>query len=89
MIFCLHLWQASLTSPDDSDRYCHIPHNLESQLMPFQRDGIKFALKHGGRALVGDEMGLGKTVQVSEGDGVITGINSWPAERCKQRSNRY
>ena len=57
--------------------------------MPFQRDGIKFALKHGGRALVGDEMGLGKTVQVSEGDGVITGINSWPAERCKQRSNRY
>ncbi|GAB4813670.1 hypothetical protein N2152v2_000716 [Parachlorella kessleri] len=55
--------QASLISPDDSNRYCHIPHNLETQLMPFQREGIKFALKHGGRALVGDEMGLGKTVQ--------------------------
>jgi SWI/SNF-related matrix-associated actin-dependent regulator 1 of chromatin subfamily A len=32
--------------------------------MPFQREGVKFALKHGGRALIGDEMGLGKTVQV-------------------------
>ncbi len=31
--------------------------------MGFQREGIKFALKHGGRLLVGDEMGLGKTVQ--------------------------
>ena len=31
--------------------------------MGFQREGIKFALKRGGRLLVGDEMGLGKTVQ--------------------------
>lgn len=59
------LWlQASLTCPDDTNRYVHIPSNLEEQLMPFQREGVKFALKHGGRALIGDEMGLGKTVQV-------------------------
>lgn len=31
--------------------------------MPFQREGVQFALAHGGRALIGDEMGLGKTVQ--------------------------
>lgn len=68
--------QASLTCPDDSDRYCHIPTNLESQLMPFQREGVKFALRHGGRALIGDEMGLGKTVQVG---GWLLGGLVWPA----------
>lgn len=48
---------------DDSMRYGHIPPELEAKLMPFQRDGIKFILRRGGRALLGDEMGLGKTVQ--------------------------
>jgi len=54
---------ASSSMPDDSARYCHIPTDLEEQLMEFQREGVKFALKHGGRVLIGDEMGLGKTVQ--------------------------
>ena len=31
----------------------------------FQRDGIAFAVRHGGRALIADDMGLGKTVQVA------------------------
>ena len=35
--------------------------------MAFQREGVRFALCHGGRALIGDEMGLGKTVQVRPG----------------------
>ncbi|KFM27269.1 SWI/SNF-related matrix-associated actin-dependent regulator of chromatin subfamily A-like protein 1 [Auxenochlorella protothecoides] len=48
---------------DDSPRYASIPSNLEAQLMPFQREGVRFALARGGRALIGDEMGLGKTVQ--------------------------
>ena len=48
---------------DDSMRYGHIPPEMEAKLMPFQRDGIKFILRRGGRALLGDEMGLGKTVQ--------------------------
>ncbi len=48
--------QAAAACPDDSERYCHIPAALEQQLMPFQREGIKFALKHGGRALIGDEV---------------------------------
>jgi len=37
--------------------------DIDKGLMPFQRDGVIFVLKHGGRALIADEMGLGKTVQ--------------------------
>jgi SWI/SNF-related matrix-associated actin-dependent regulator of chromatin subfamily A-like protein 1 len=36
---------------------------LRESLLPFQRDGVLFALRRGGRLLIGDEMGLGKTVQ--------------------------
>jgi SWI/SNF-related matrix-associated actin-dependent regulator 1 of chromatin subfamily A len=32
-------------------------------MRPFQREGVKFGLRAGGRLLIGDEMGLGKTVQ--------------------------
>jgi SWI/SNF-related matrix-associated actin-dependent regulator 1 of chromatin subfamily A len=32
-------------------------------MRPFQREGVKFGLRAGGRLLLGDEMGLGKTVQ--------------------------
>ncbi|KAL0028605.1 hypothetical protein WJX79_005056 [Trebouxia sp. C0005] len=57
------LVQAAVKLPDDSDRYSNMPAKLQEKLMGFQREGIKFALKRGGRLLVGDEMGLGKTVQ--------------------------
>eukprot|EP00960_Hanusia_phi_P077758 768738-Hanusia_phi.AAC.5 len=40
-----------------------LPPDLLAGLLPFQREGIAFAIRHGGRALIGDEMGLGKTVQ--------------------------
>lgn len=50
-------------SKDDTMRYGYIPTSLEEKLMEFQREGVKFVLRHGGRALLGDEMGLGKTVQ--------------------------
>lgn len=43
------------------------PHSIISEdhkrLMPFQVDGVNFALKSGARCLIGDEMGLGKTIQ--------------------------
>ena len=61
---------------DDSMRYGHISPELEAKLMPFQRDGIKFILRRGGRALLGDEMGLGKTVQAL---GVVSAYrDEWP-----------
>ena len=47
---------AAARAPDDSERYAHVPSALETQLMPFQREGVKFALRHGGRVLIGDEM---------------------------------
>ncbi|XP_066266917.1 DNA annealing helicase and endonuclease ZRANB3-like [Branchiostoma lanceolatum] len=40
-----------------------LPSALREKLMPFQREGVKFALKKNGRCLIGDEMGLGKTLQ--------------------------
>ncbi|XP_031714375.1 SWI/SNF-related matrix-associated actin-dependent regulator of chromatin subfamily A-like protein 1 [Anarrhichthys ocellatus] len=36
---------------------------LTSSLMPFQRDGVNFAVSKQGRLLLADDMGLGKTVQ--------------------------
>ncbi|WCJ28566.1 SWI/SNF-related matrix-associated actin-dependent regulator of chromatin subfamily A-like protein 1 [Euphorbia peplus] len=54
---------AASSVPDLQDRYDRIPNCVESKLLPFQRDGIRFVLQHGGRALLADEMGLGKTLQ--------------------------
>ncbi|XP_041857728.1 SWI/SNF-related matrix-associated actin-dependent regulator of chromatin subfamily A-like protein 1 [Melanotaenia boesemani] len=36
---------------------------LTSSLMPFQREGVNFAVSKRGRILLADDMGLGKTVQ--------------------------
>lgn len=40
-----------------------LPSKLGSSLMEFQWHGVHFALKRGGRCLIGDDMGLGKTIQ--------------------------
>ncbi|KAJ8255980.1 hypothetical protein COCON_G00198440 [Conger conger] len=40
-----------------------LPLKLRQRLMPFQREGVKFALARDGRCMIADEMGLGKTVQ--------------------------
>ena len=45
----------------------NIPESVFSRLYPFQREGVRFGVKHQGRVLLADEMGLGKTVQVSCG----------------------
>ncbi|CAJ1387731.1 unnamed protein product [Effrenium voratum] len=34
-----------------------------SKVLPYQREAVDFALRRGGRVLLGDEMGLGKTAQ--------------------------
>ncbi|KAJ8385096.1 hypothetical protein AAFF_G00193170 [Aldrovandia affinis] len=36
---------------------------LTHSLMPFQRDGVSFAVSRAGRLLLADDMGLGKTIQ--------------------------
>lgn len=41
---------------DESHRYSLLPLDLEERLLPFQRDGVRFALQRGGRVLIGDEM---------------------------------
>lgn len=41
----------------------HTGVTLADRMRPFQREGVNFGLRAGGRVLIGDEMGLGKTVQ--------------------------
>ena len=40
-----------------------VPKELDAKMFEFQRQGVMYALRRGGRVLIGDEMGLGKTVQ--------------------------
>ena len=40
-----------------------LPPLLRASLLPFQTEGIAFAINKGGRVLIGDDMGLGKTIQ--------------------------
>lgn len=55
--------EAASALPNLLGMYDNMPDYMESQLLPFQRDGVRFVLEHGGRALIADEMGLGKTLQ--------------------------
>nr|XP_020865142.1 DNA annealing helicase and endonuclease ZRANB3 isoform X2 [Phascolarctos cinereus] len=45
------------------DQLLFLPEKLRARLLPFQKDGITFALKRNGRCMIADEMGLGKTIQ--------------------------
>uniref|UniRef100_UPI00358EC9D4 DNA annealing helicase and endonuclease ZRANB3 isoform X2 n=1 Tax=Myxine glutinosa TaxID=7769 RepID=UPI00358EC9D4 len=40
-----------------------LPRPLLDRLLPFQREGVLFAVRCDGRCLIADEMGLGKTLQ--------------------------
>ncbi|KAF6256809.1 P-loop containing nucleoside triphosphate hydrolase protein [Scenedesmus sp. NREL 46B-D3] len=66
----LKVLAAHRRQPDDSALYEALGRlqlapgeSLEQRMMPFQRQGVQFGLRVGGRLLLGDEMGLGKTVQ--------------------------
>ncbi|XP_050239570.1 uncharacterized protein LOC126688785 isoform X2 [Quercus robur] len=67
---------AASAVPDLRDRYDRMPSFIESKLLPFQRDGVRFVLQHGGRVLLADEMGLGKTLQAIAVSACIR--DSWP-----------
>ena len=47
----------------EADPELKIETGLLDTLLPFQLEGIKFVVRHGGKALIGDEMGCGKTIQ--------------------------
>ncbi|KAI4799347.1 hypothetical protein KUCAC02_016979, partial [Chaenocephalus aceratus] len=46
-----------------SQQLSGLPPKLLQRLMPFQLEGVEFALSKNGRCMIADEMGLGKTVQ--------------------------
>lgn len=62
------LYQRVPLVPDEDvelRRTTHVPDHIWNMLLPFQRQGVEFGLKRGGRLLLADDMGLGKTVQVN------------------------
>ncbi|PQQ07565.1 SWI/SNF-related matrix-associated actin-dependent regulator of chromatin subfamily A-like protein 1 isoform X2 [Prunus yedoensis var. nudiflora] len=67
---------AASVVPDIQDQYDRIPSCVESKLLPFQREGVRFILQHGGRALLADEMELGKTLQAIAVASCVR--DSWP-----------
>nr|XP_023677386.1 DNA annealing helicase and endonuclease ZRANB3 isoform X2 [Paramormyrops kingsleyae]XP_023677387.1 DNA annealing helicase and endonuclease ZRANB3 isoform X2 [Paramormyrops kingsleyae]XP_023677388.1 DNA annealing helicase and endonuclease ZRANB3 isoform X2 [Paramormyrops kingsleyae]XP_023677389.1 DNA annealing helicase and endonuclease ZRANB3 isoform X2 [Paramormyrops kingsleyae] len=48
---------------EPDDQLLKLPEKLHQRLMPFQREGVRFALSRDGRCMIADEMGLGKTLQ--------------------------
>ena len=54
----------SATWDFDSELKKRLPAALYRALLPFQREGVEFAVRQGGRCLLADEMGVGKTIQV-------------------------
>ncbi|TNN42760.1 DNA annealing helicase and endonuclease ZRANB3 [Liparis tanakae] len=55
--------QSSCSDTRWSQQLSGLPPKLLQRLMPFQREGVEFALSKNGRCMIADEMGLGKTVQ--------------------------
>ncbi|XP_036396711.1 DNA annealing helicase and endonuclease ZRANB3 [Megalops cyprinoides] len=48
---------------EQDNQLLNLPEKMRQRLMPFQREGVKFALARNGRCMIADEMGLGKTIQ--------------------------
>ncbi|XP_060034017.1 DNA annealing helicase and endonuclease ZRANB3 isoform X2 [Erinaceus europaeus] len=55
--------QTSCLTHESCKELDFLPDTLKAKLLPFQKDGITFALRRNGRCMVADEMGLGKTIQ--------------------------
>ena len=53
----------TLSDAEVDARLESMPASLAKALLPFQVEGVRFAIQHGGRMLLADEMGVGKTVQ--------------------------
>jgi hypothetical protein len=52
-------------SSDIMEPELHLEESFLDTLLPFQLEGIRFVVRHRGRALIGDEMGCGKVYKCS------------------------
>jgi hypothetical protein len=57
------LARATTATPATPDIEALVPSLLWQSLYPFQREGVAFGARNGGRMLLADEMGLGKSIQ--------------------------
>jgi hypothetical protein len=81
--------RAVCTVPAAADPFdpARLPADLLAALMPFQLEGVRFAVRHGGRVYIGDEMGLGKTIQAISALAYYE--QDWPALVVTPSSVRY
>ncbi|XP_013103013.1 SWI/SNF-related matrix-associated actin-dependent regulator of chromatin subfamily A-like protein 1 [Stomoxys calcitrans] len=77
-----------LAPPKQLDNSCleSLEPTLASKLMPFQREGVSFALSQNGRCMICDEMGLGKTYQAIAVADFYK--EDWPLFICTTASTR-
>ncbi|KAH8283549.1 hypothetical protein KR018_005573 [Drosophila ironensis] len=73
-------------SPLDRSFLASIEPKLADQLMPFQQDGVCFAIGQKGRIMICDEMGLGKTYQALAVADYFK--EDWPLLVCTTASTR-
>ncbi|XP_064420047.1 DNA annealing helicase and endonuclease ZRANB3 isoform X3 [Latimeria chalumnae] len=60
---CQSVVQVKKSKNEFDDQLLLLPEKLRQRLLPFQREGVRFALEKAGRCMIADEMGLGKTIQ--------------------------
>ncbi|XP_018620426.1 DNA annealing helicase and endonuclease ZRANB3 isoform X1 [Scleropages formosus] len=59
----MHRVDPAQQEAEHDDQLSRLPEKLRQRLMPFQKEGVRFALSRNGRCMIADEMGLGKTLQ--------------------------
>ncbi|XP_075152134.1 SWI/SNF-related matrix-associated actin-dependent regulator of chromatin subfamily A-like protein 1 [Haematobia irritans] len=77
-----------LSPPKDLDKSCleSLEPTIGTKLMPFQREGVCFAISLNGRCMICDEMGLGKTYQAIAVADFYK--EDWPLFICTTASTR-
>ncbi|XP_055342539.1 SWI/SNF-related matrix-associated actin-dependent regulator of chromatin subfamily A-like protein 1 [Paramacrobiotus metropolitanus] len=75
------------TPAQDVDLAEKIPDSLLLRLLPYQVEGVTFAVRNGGRILLADDMGLGKTVQAIATAAYFK--NDWPVLCLTPSSVRF
>lgn len=56
-------WRVAMTEAQAEAQMDLLPPGIKARLLGFQREGVRFLVQRGGRAMLADEPGLGKTVQ--------------------------